>query len=58
MSQSPQLSPKESLSTCAGKKLNDKGEVLDKDGNVIGKVEMIGSSNPLLRKKTPGGRSR
>ena len=28
------------LEQCAGKKLNDKGEVLDADGNVIGKVEL------------------
>ena len=29
------------IEACAGKKLNEKGEVLDSEGNVIGKVELI-----------------
>ena len=29
------------LTQCAGKKINEKGEIVDKEGNVIGKVELI-----------------
>ncbi|KAL8855407.1 MAG: hypothetical protein Q9178_007945 [Gyalolechia marmorata] len=33
--------PKVVKKPCAGKKINEKGEVVNKDGNVIGKVEVI-----------------